>query len=575
MRSDDPHRLYQQFGTSRPTPPRPDADVPRPELLAALAIVGLGVLALSLYLAPRLCLLALCLLAGVVGAAYAYRRGWRYSAGAAAAGAILAAGILVLVPGAWGEWSVLTGYLESTRQAEQLQELMPVDTAGFQRDRNSRRMLAEQYPNLFAPGLRRAEEEWLARWCTALSEQIGQLAADDWDGVDKKRQLRGEVRNLVSLSRGDSGGALLAVSLPAAGAADLDRAEADWGNRASEWLTDRVGALPAGDRPGYLALRESARQLRSRVADVARFDAALAPASSGWGERSTRQVADELAQLAPNDLDGFRKEEELRRLLRSEFPALTKAVESAEEAWGERSAAALVASLEAAPAGDCDGLARYQRAGERLTALLPTTRRRLQEAEQVWVERTVVLYEKRSGALPADDWDGYDKIRAEHARLVGLAPGAAPRLAAAEWAWAGRVVDAAVSDARPLLDAEPLKASEQLRRRAARLDRAGFQPLRPDGPPEAPDGPPRKVRTKLLDARRDAARAALTAAQRQARELIREDRYQAALAVAKTTEERLGPEARALQLGDELTRFHETCAFVARLAREARKEDPK
>ena len=258
-----------------------------------------------------------------------------------------------------------------------------------------------------------------------------------------------------------------------------------------------------------------------------------------------------------------------------EFPALTKAVESAEQGWGERSAAALVASLEAVPAGDCDGLARYQGAGERLTALLPATKRRLQEAEQVWVERAVAQYEKRSSALPADDWDGYDKIRAEHARLVRLAPGAAPRLAAAEWAWAGRVVDAAVSDAKPLLDAEPLKASEQLRQRAARLDRAGFQALRPDDPPEAPDGPPRKVRTKLLDARRDAARAALTAAQRQARELIREDRYQAALAVAKTTEERLGPEARALKLGDELTRFHDTCAFVARLAREAGKEDPK
>jgi hypothetical protein len=315
--------------------------------------------------------------------------------------------------------------------------------------------------------------------------------------------------------------------------------------------------------------------VRARLAKKSRLDAVVSKASSEWAARSARHVADELAKLPANDLNAFRNGKALRDLLREEFPARAGTVAQAERAWGERSAAGLVANIEAVPAGDCDGLVRFREQVKQLTDELPNTQARLLQAEQVWSERTGEHLEKRLSKLPLDDWAGYERIGGEHRRVRELLPALAPRLDAAEWAWAERVVDDAVSKSRPLLEKEPLKVSETLRGLAVKFDRSGFLALRPDQPPQAPDGAPAMTRSKLIKVRLEAARAALTAAQRQARQLIREDRYQAALAVAEQTDEKLGNEARALGLGDELTRFRETCAFVARLAKEAGKEDPK
>jgi hypothetical protein len=527
---EDRERLFQQTWTSLPTPARrdsqpPDANPPATDAYVLLGLIVLCGVSVWLYFMPRTCLLSLCVFVGLAGVVWQGRRGSRRGVAGFLAGGVLAAGIVTLVvPGAWNEWSQLTGYQESERQAEALRGLAPLDFAGFSRQRGQRQALAGQFPRLLAPRLRLAEQDWLRRTCEALTEHLERLAADDPAGFDSLRKSQERLRGLLAPPPAAAAEALLATSLPEETLTALARAEGGWRERATDQLKDKLEKLATGDRTGFLALRQRAAELRPRMTDGRRYDATVAQASSAWAERSVRQVTDDLAKMPPNDMDVFLGKKDLRDLLRTEFPSLANAVGTTERSWAERSAAALVAQIEVLPVGNYDGLLQYRRSVQRLGAAFPDTSARLLEAE---------------------------------------------------WAWAGRVVDDAVAKSQPLLETEPFKASAILREAAVHLGTAGFPALRPDIPLETLTGAPREVRDRLINTRRQAARAALTSSQRQARQLIKEDRYQAALAVAEQTVGKLDKEARALDLGDELTRFRETCAFLARLAREAGKEDPK
>src|SRR5262249_6055622 len=153
-----------------------EANLSPKDILTVLGLLSVIALAIGLFGAPRISLLALCVLGALTGIVWPWpRSSWRGLAAFLVGGLLAAAGVFVVVPGAWDEWSLLTGYQESERQAESLRLLSPHDLAEFQRGRGDRQVLAGQYPQLLAPRLRQAEEEWLGRACTALAEKFDAL----------------------------------------------------------------------------------------------------------------------------------------------------------------------------------------------------------------------------------------------------------------------------------------------------------------------------------------------------------------------------------------------------------------
>jgi hypothetical protein len=66
----------------------------------------------------------------------------------------------------------------------------------------------------------------------------------------------------------------------------------------------------------------------------------------------------------------------------------------------------------------------------------------------------------------------------------------------------------------------------------------------------------------------------LNRAQREVRELIVADRFQATVLLAEQLKQELGDGARTVRLQTDVVQFERSCAFLAELARQAVKQSP-
>jgi len=117
-------------------------------------------------------------------------------------------------------------------------------------------------------------------------------------------------------------------------------------------------------------------------------------------------------------------------------------------------------------------------------------------------------------------------------------------------------VDAAIADAKRSLKEKPDKASLHLQDVAR--DLAGLNSYV-------------GLQKHLLGARRQAALAWLEAARGSGLALVKDKRFQDAAAAAQRLADRLGLEAKAVGIEDQLTTFSESYRFLADLERQAGK----
>src|SRR5262249_4243623 len=142
---------------------------------------------------------------------------------------------------------------------------------------------------------------------------------------------------------------------------------------------------------------------------------------------------------------------------------------------------------------------------------------RLEQSELAWFDRT---YQ----ALAPGDFTTARAVRAN----VPAKESWVKQIRSWEEAWAGRTVADAVAKSRPLMASDPTRASALLRQVAKDLKTLDKHDA---------------AQEELLAARRQAFHACLQGAQREASDLVRQDRFQAAAALAARLKKDLSPEA--------------------------------
>jgi hypothetical protein len=309
-------------------------------------------------------------------------------------------------------------------------------------------------------------------------------------------------------------------------------------------LVAELEALPACDRQGYAASKGARQAL---INDFPEFKSDVEQAEDGWANRSAALWESDLGRLEPKDAAGV---EALRQayhpLFGDRFPTLKPRLEKAENAWLNRSIAAWENDLEQLKPQDYAGLEALRQAYK------PFFRDRVQQleaAELAWLGRSY-------SSLPPGNVDAVRRARA----CWSSRDGGKEEIHGWESAWADRTAAAVVKDVGPGLKKDPDAASTRLRAAADELRDLGEYPA---------------AQEKVLAARRQAVQARLELARIQLRELVAADRYQAAAADADKLATGWEAEARAVGLTDELTRLRQGYAFLADLARQAGKPDPK
>jgi hypothetical protein len=263
------------------------------------------------------------------------------------------------------------------------------------------------------------------------------------------------------------------------------------------------------------------------------------PAQDGpslWAAwRRTVRYEAELEAVPPQDTAGFERlyGEVHGGYLLARFPHLQPRVAAAEQAWGRRATDRYLADLEELPPGDVAGLRDRREAGALLKRHFGVDRE-VEEAEAAWLGRSA------------------DAAMAEVALALKPDPARYAGLVVGPWFVAVPVELGFKEDL----------AGPRTRLRRIETELAAY---RPDD----------VARHRLEAAHRELVRGRLRQAQRELQQLAAADRFEDAAAAADRFQTEWGGDARDVGLGDKLTLFRESYAFLADLARSAGKTDPK
>jgi hypothetical protein len=184
----------------------------------------------------------------------------------------------------------------------------------------------------------------------------------------------------------------------------------------------------------------------------------------------------------------------------------------------------------------------------------------LSKAEVTFGERSCKALEEDLTQLPPGDFAGFKSSAAKRKELKSLFAAQADILEKAEKAWGLRTVEAGAKAAGKFPKTEPLKAAQHLKQLAAELKECGAPPA---------------VLDELLALRKETVRACLEFEKTKTRELIKQDRFQAAEQKAQTFLELIRAEAKEVALLEEIERYCQVVALLAEVARKAGQPDPK
>jgi hypothetical protein len=218
------------------------------------------------------------------------------------------------------------------------------------------------------------------------------------------------------------------------------------------------------------------------------------------------------------------------------------------------------ATLETLPADDLKGFQEGHTARQRLVGQFPEFGPRLADAELAWGKGAIQAAAGEVEKVPAGEFGGYRAGRPAREALRQEFGSLRQPLDEAERAWLEGTVTAVLTATAPLLKSDPLQASRRLRQAATDVAECGDYPSAQD---------------RLLAARKQAVAAGLNAAKRQGRALVGADRYQAAAQAANRLQEDFGDEVAAVGMTAEFGQVRQSYEFLADLARQAGKRDPR
>lgn len=174
---------------------------------------------------------------------------------------------------------------------------------------------------------------------------LGEVAslAEPLVGCAASLEHAGDAANLVRLTwmAAGVGGAVLAWwFVPTYQGPSLWSARREIARQEAE-----LEALPLGNTTGLQRLdRSDARTLL--LARFEQFRERIEEARLAWGRRSVDRSVADLEALPARDLAGFRQERDVRQELARLFRVLSSRIDAAEQAWGQRTAAAAAAETD-------------------------------------------------------------------------------------------------------------------------------------------------------------------------------------------------------------------------------------
>ncbi len=227
----------------------------------------------------------------------------------------------------------------------------------------------------------------------------------------------------------------------------------------------------------------------------------------------------------------------------AEFPELAVGFEESTKAWEQLSVDEWKRQLRELPPGD---FTSFKTLRDNYTKVPGGE---LDDEELNWFKRTY-------DAMKSGDIDAARAARA----VLRSDPYWAKQVQRWEESWATRTIADAITKAESRAKSDPIGASGKLHEIAMDLAQLGLQ---------------EKALAKLKVQRMQTFQAGLAATQREALDLLKKGRYQSALAVTEKLKKELANEAKALRQETELAQLVDSYGFLADLARQAGKSDPK
>ena len=138
-------------------------------------------------------------------------------------------------------------------------------------------------------------------------------------------------------------GRALAADYPSVGA-EVDQAANDWAMRSVNLTWAWYSLLPPERAADITRVREQTRRLAEVAPPIAQL---MARPDREWGERAVRKLSAILAEIPPGDAVQFNEGAATRHTVAELFPATRQPLIDAENAWADRTAAALPPTSDA------------------------------------------------------------------------------------------------------------------------------------------------------------------------------------------------------------------------------------
>ncbi len=279
----------------------------------------------------------------------------------------------------------------------------------------------------------------------------------------------------------------------------------------------------------------------------------------------TQRLATLLRSVEASDVTGFIRGTSPRETIGAwEFPTLSgwsrSSLDSAEQSWAEKVANDLAAKLGSLAPGNWEGY-KATKADPRVgLASGRGFKGRIDSASDAFGERSAKDSAAGLARIKPRDVEGFLRGRPDRAKLQAAFPAHASIVTAAEEAWVIGSVEALEAEVEPLLASDPARASKPVVRAMADLASLG-----------ATTG----VLARVTRLRSRAVATGLERAKLESLALVKDRKYAAAAAAAGRFRTSWAGEAVAVGRRDEVERFAEGYAFLADLARLARRPDPK
>jgi hypothetical protein len=266
------------------------------------------------------------------GISLARKRSWkvRFACLGVALGVAALGWVFVPTSGGFSLWAARG---EADRLQAEVEALPPGDVDAFEKTRGAREVLSDQFSS-YRPRLAAAEKAWGNRSADGAVQKFEALSVEDTGGFSSQRAAAKRLTKLFPTEEGR-----------------LRHAMEEWGQRGVSAAVTKLNGLPAGDPADFSKDRSTRLELAKLFPSL---QSELDKAEAEWGQRSVDKMIEQMKSILAGDETAFRKDRDKRTLLANLFPSLKPQLRRGETGWAERTVDAGIKEADALIRSDPD-----------------------------------------------------------------------------------------------------------------------------------------------------------------------------------------------------------------------------